>query len=98
MGKKPLGVFCALALCLLTMSCKKLGQAAPPSGPLKYNTINFADAIPAEYGTLIAVTQDPQTPSWVALWFQRPDGAVSTVFVDIQEGRVHDKTLTIPRK
>ncbi len=84
-----------LVLCLTMLSCTKLDQ---PKGPLTYETIKFNNAIPQEYGPLIGVVQAPQTPGEVGLWFQKSDGSITAVFVNIQTGKIHDKTLTIPRK
>lgn len=93
MVRNPVGALCILAVCLVTVSCKKLG-----SGPLTYETVKFADAISQDYGTVIGVTQNPQTPASVGLWFQRSDGTITLVFVDIEKGKIYDKALTIPRK
>lgn len=95
MVRKHVVALCILALCLAIISCAKLDPA--PTGPLTYQTM-FADAIPKDYGPLIGVTQNPGAAQWVGLWFQRSDGSIAVVFVNIQEGRIGDKALTIPRK
>ena len=93
----------ALLLCSAALgltACHKLerGPAAAPRlmGPLKFDPAKFADAIPLDYGTLVGVTQN--SPGWVGLWFQRPDETIVAAFVNIDEGRLYDKSLTIPRK
>jgi hypothetical protein len=86
-----------VALCLA--SCQKLdrGPAAPKApGPLKFDVAQFQDAIPLDYGTLVGVTQN--SPGWVGLWFQRPDNTIVAAFVNIDEGRLYEKSLSIPRK
>lgn len=93
----------ALALCLLTaclsaISCQKLGSPVKPTGPLTYETAKFPDAIPTNYGSLIGVTQNPQNAEWVGLWFQRTDGTIAAVFVNVVDGRINDRALTIARK
>jgi hypothetical protein len=89
--------FCILVVCLATVSCKKLESAGPKLvGPLAFEPAKFADAIPDEYGTLVGVTQS--SPAWVGLWFQKPDRTIIAVFVNIDEGRIYEKALTIPRK
>ncbi len=98
MVRKHVVALCMFALCLATVSCKKLGEATKPTGPLTYESAKFADAIPQDYGPLIGVTQNPKDAGWVGLWFQRSDGTIVAVFVNIQEGRIYDKALTIPRK
>ena len=99
MKRKLVYVFCILAVCLAIASCKKLESDGPRiSGPLAFEPTKFADAIPDEYGTLVGVTQNSQSPKWVALWFQRPDKRITAVFVNIEEGKIYEKALTIPRK
>jgi hypothetical protein len=97
MVKKHVLALCILALFLATVSCVKLDQPTKP-GPLTYETIKFADAIPQDYGPLIGVTENPQSGGWVGLWFQRSDGTIAAVFVNINDGRIFGKALTIPRK
>jgi len=95
--KNTIGVLCVIALSLT--SCQKLerGPTAPKvQGPLKFDVSKFTDAIPLEYGTLIGVTQN--SPGWVGLWFQRPDNSIVASFVNIDDGRLWEKSLTIPRK
>jgi hypothetical protein len=89
---------CLLALCLPVMSCKKLESASTPTGPLSLQTTKIYDAIPEEYGTLIGVTQNGQSPKWVGLWFQKPDKTIVGVFVNVEQGVFYNKTVSIPRK
>jgi hypothetical protein len=97
MTRKLVCAFCILTVCLVTVSCKKLDAGGPKmSGPLAFEPAKFADAIPDEYGTLIGVTQN--SPGWVGLWFQKPDKTITAVFVNIDQGKIYEKALTIPRK
>ena len=98
MVRKHAVALCILALCLATVSCTKLGEPTKLTGPLTWEAAKFGDAIPQEYGPLIGLTQNPQAPGWVGLWFQRSDGTIAAVFINTQEGRIYDKTLRIPRK
>jgi hypothetical protein len=98
MARKRRIALSILAVCLVLVSCKKLGQPTNPTGPLTYETARFIDAIPKDYGPLISVTQNPQTPAWVGLWFQRSDGSITVVFVNTIQGKIYETTLTIPRK
>ena len=88
----------ASLLCVWRQSRAQSSASPSPPGPLNWETAKFADAIPHDYGPLIGLTQNPQTPGWVGLWFQRSDGTIAAVFVNPQEGRIAEKTLTIPRK
>ena len=88
-----------VVVALSLVSCQKLerGPAAPKApGPLKFDVAKFQDAIPLDYGTLVGVTQN--SPGWVGLWFQRSDNTIVAAFVNIDEGRLYEKSLTIPRK
>jgi len=67
-------------------------------GELKLQPAKFTDAIPDDYGPLIGVTQNARDPAWIGLWFQKADKTVNAVFVNIEQGRIYEKTLTIPRK
>jgi hypothetical protein len=99
MTGKLVCAFCILAVCLATFSCKKLESEGPKmSGPLAFEPSKFADAIPDDYGTLIGVTQNSQSPMWISLWFQKPDKTITAVFVNVEQGKIYEKTLTIPRK
>jgi hypothetical protein len=96
MAARIFGAACILAVCLATASCKKLESKVP--GPLAFEPSKFTDAIPDEYGTLVGVTQNPQSPGWVGLWFQKPDRSITAVFVNVEQGKIYEKALTIPRK
>ena len=96
---RSLGGLCVLAVCLVTLSCRKLEPINEmQAGQLKLGPTQFADAIPDDYGPLIGVTQNSQYPAWATLWFQKPDKTINAVFVNINQGRIYEKTLTIPRK
>jgi hypothetical protein len=94
--RKHILVLSILALCLGFVSCAKLNPT--PTGPLTYETNKFVDAIPQDYGQLIGVTQNPELAQLVDLWFQKSDGTIAAVSVNIREGKIGEKTLTIPRK
>ncbi|MBI3849407.1 MAG: hypothetical protein HY298_03805 [Verrucomicrobia bacterium] len=97
--KRLLGTLCVLILCLATLSCTKIEPVnTHGAGQLKLDPTKFADAIPDDYGPLIGVTQNAENPAWVGLWFQKSDRTITAVFVNIDQGRIHEKTLTIPRK
>jgi hypothetical protein len=94
-------ISCVLVLALATISCEKLETkpaGGTTAGPLKFETSRFADAIPLDYGDLIAVTQNPQAGRWAALWFSKPDKSVAVVFVDTENGKIFEKSLLVPRR
>jgi len=97
--RRFVGALFILAVCLVTCSCRKIEPvSANAAGPLQFTPTKFADAIPDDYGPLIGLTQNPTDPGWVGLWFQKPDRTITAVFVQISQGRIYEKTLTIPRK
>ena len=77
----------------MTVSCKKL-----ETGPLKYETARFTDAVPQDYGSLIGVSQNSQAPDWVVLWFQKSDGTIVAVSVNVNQATIWEKVLTLPRR
>jgi NAD-dependent oxidoreductase involved in siderophore biosynthesis len=84
-------VLCGLGLGLL--SCEKLDQARPEG-----QRIIQTDAIPLEYGDLVAVTADPAV-KWAALWFQaNEDNTIRVVWVDMLPGEVQEEVVVIPRR
>jgi hypothetical protein len=95
---RSLGGLCILALCLVTFSCRKLEPVNVLRAELKLDPTKFGDAIPDDYGPLIGVTQNADNPAWVGLWFQKQDKTITAVSVNINQGRIYEKTLTIPRK
>lgn len=97
--RRSVGALFILAVCLVTFSCRKIEPVnARVAGELKLEPARFADAIPDDYGPLIGVSQNPSDPGWVGLWFQKSDRTITAVFVHIDQGRIYEKTLTIPRK
>ena len=99
MERKPIVTLCILTVCLSAISCSKLQPASvPQSGPLTFEATKLSNAIPDEYGALIGVTQNAADPKWTTLWFQKSDKTIAAIFVNTNEGRIHEKSLTIPRK
>lgn len=92
-------LLCVLAVCLGTSSCqKRTPVSSGVAGELKFQPAKFTDGIPDDYGPLIGVTQNPADAAWVGLWFQKQDRTITAVFVNVNQGSLFEKTLTIPRK
>lgn len=90
---------CVLGLGLAVSSCKKIeSEAAPAPAVFSLEPVKFQDAIPAEYGSLIAVTTDTTYSGWAQLWFEKPDKSIVVVRVSYISGTMHPKVMTIPRK
>jgi hypothetical protein len=90
-------ILAAFLAAVATVACTKL-DAGPDKlvGPLAFKPAGVTSAIAEEYGTLIGVSQP--SPEWSALWFQKSDKSIVAVFVNVQEGKIYEKGLTIPRK
>jgi hypothetical protein len=97
-GSKLLVFAVVIGLCLLGSSCRKIADVSKPTGPLPHEPVKFTDAVPQDYGNLIAVTQNPDRTAWVTLWFQKPDGTVMAVPMNGVDGRFGEHVLRIPRK
>lgn len=95
MSRRALTVLCALIVLLGLAACQKLDA---PEGELPRAGAAFLDAVPAEYGALVAVTSHAGRPDIAQLWFRKDDGSIVVVYVDFVEGRILDRVLTIPRR
>lgn len=96
--RKAIVALFILAACLVSISCKKLHEPIKPPGLLTIEAPKFRDAIPKEYGPLISVTSNSQLPSWFGLWFQKSDGTITVIFVEVDQGNLDTRVMTIPRK
>ncbi len=98
MPGKILGALAVVLLALGLASCERLPRAQMPTASLNLNTLTAVDAIPLEYGDLVAVTSDAQLPHSVQMWFQKPDKSIVVVFVDYRNHFMLPRTLSIPRR
>lgn len=97
MVRRQILVLLLIVVTLVAVSCKKMEEASKPTGPLAFEAAKYTDAIPQDYGNLVAVTVNT-TNAWAGLWFQKTDGTVTLVPVNVQTGKLGDKFLKIPRK
>ncbi len=88
----PLGLFC-----LIWSGCAKLPSQTPEPGALTLLAEELKDAIPLDYGDLIAVTTSETHPGWAQLWFQREDKSVVVAYVHFSIRRLGARALLIPR-
>jgi hypothetical protein len=91
-----------LALCFLLGACQKLETVRPLEGrgrgDLPKEKLAFLDALPADYGDLIAVTSHADYPIWAQAWFQRADKSIVVVWVNARTGAMLEDVLVIPRR
>lgn len=73
---------------LASAGCEKLDQ--PENFPAM-------EAIPATFGELVNVTQDPHWPYAAVLWFEQPDKTIVAVRVNISRGEIATKTVKFTR-
>ena len=97
-GKKVIPIAIFIMCCLVFVSCQKLPERGRPARPLKVETLPSLDAIPLEYGNLVAVTTSGEQPGRVQLWFEKQDKTIVVVRVDYISGRPYPAALIIPRK
>jgi len=88
----------ALVLAAGVCGCQKLDEPRARREPLPAESPRFTDAIPLEYGDLVGVTLNPDSPSWAGLWFQGSDRAITVVWVNTTEARIYDQVTSIPRR
>ena len=91
-----------LALCFALGACQRLESVRPfeglGPGELRKQALPFKDAIPAEYGDLVAVTSHAGYPTWAQAWFVRADKSIVVVWINSRSGQVLPDVLTIPRR
>jgi hypothetical protein len=92
----PVLAFLVVA-CLAATACEKLPSGGA-GGEGQVDASKLADAIPLEYGNLIAATTNTYDPRWVTLWFEKPDKTIILVGVQQSNGRVWTQPRVIGRK
>jgi hypothetical protein len=85
-----------VVLVLLALSCTRLPDAG--SGEIASQELPQMDAIPANWGQLIAVSNVTHYPDHVQLWFQDSDGAIRMVPYSVTGGNFVGHYRMIPRK
>jgi hypothetical protein len=98
MSGRILAGLAVAALGLTAASCEPLPRPQKQAATLVAQTMPYTDAIPAEFGDLIAVTTDSRLPHSVQLWFQKADKSIVLVFADHRNHFISPQTITIPRR
>ena len=96
MPGKVLIIVSILVLCLGFASCAKREHPPVPEGSLGATTNPHLDAIPRDYGRLVQVTSRGER--WSALWFEKEDGTIAVVSVNLGDRTMDSTGLLIPRK
>ena len=98
MLKETFTLLCGFVLSLGLISCEKLKQVDITKGPLPFEKAKMPDAIPLEYGELVAVIRPSGSRNKAVLWFKKPDKTIVVVGVNYWRGVMDPGVLTIPRR
>jgi hypothetical protein len=82
-----------LALSATSLACQKIEE--PYGGEIDVSTIPLSDTIPADFGKLVGTTIEGE---WTRLVFERADGAIVIVAVNINREFISDRVFIIPRE
>ncbi len=98
-GRKVIPIAISVMPSIVFLSCQKLPESnRAVAGPLKVESLPSLDAIPLEYGNLVAVTSSSDNPGRAQLWFEKQDKTIVVVRVDYVRGVPYPTALIIPRK
>ena len=98
MNKRTTVVLAAVLLGLGTIACQKITERERPEPTLTFEQIEFADAIPLDYGELIAITPSGSQLHTALLWFEQPDKTIVVVYVNVSRGVLVDRAMKISRR
>lgn len=96
MPGKVLIIVSILVLCLGFASCAKRKHPPVPEGSVGTMTNPYLDAIPRDYGRLVQVTSRGE--EWSALWFEKEDGTIVVVSVNLGARTMYSTGPVIPRR
>jgi hypothetical protein len=83
---------------LAAVACQPLDEPPMARGPLEIETLaEGVDAIPLQYGNLVAVAPLPGQPFTQVLWFEQADRSLVAVRVNASLGSI-TQVLTVPRR
>ena len=93
---KKLFVVILLISISVSFSCRRISPGL--EGELKRINVSDLRGIPAEFGSLIAVTTTAAaSPGWAQLWFQDDEKTIRMVRVKYTENRIAEDVIIIPR-
>jgi hypothetical protein len=86
-------------MALLSLSCAKLPEPGmEEKGLVALEELRDVGSIPAEFGSLISVTNSPKAPTWFQLWFQDEDGNVRMLNYSSDFNNLHQQVRLFHRK
>ena len=80
----------------LLVSCTRVQQPTPGM-LLETVKLTSPNAIPLEYGSLVSVTANQESPNWAQLWFKSDDGSIRVVSVGFFDRQMLENVTLIPR-
>ena len=83
---------------LFLFSCTKIEPQRPEQGSFKIEKLPAADSLPLNWGKLVAVSNEPDFPNWIQLWFEDEGGNLRLVPYSIGTNRLEGTAVLIPRK
>ena len=84
-------------LVLLVVSCARLPSASPEEGGLATETLSDKGSIPAEWGSLVSVYDNPvKQTTW--LWFEDEEGNVRAVLYHRRSEELYSTVRLIRRR
>jgi len=91
-----------LAIAFVLTACQRLETVRPLEsrgrGELRKERLPFKDALPADFGDLVAVTGIGNHPTWSQAWFVRPDKSIAVVWINSETGDMLEEAVIIPRR
>ncbi len=91
-------VLSSMLALLIATSCAKLPEKpAPLRGDVAYVQMVAKDAIPADWGHLVAVSNSADSGHVFQLWFEDEAGAVRVAFYDVRANVFQSDGRLIPR-
>jgi hypothetical protein len=96
-------ILVGLTLLLGATGCTRLRTDRPIKaslgpGSLPRVKIVARDALPLEFGDIVAVTSRADYSNWTQAWFVRPDKSIVIVWINSQTGYILEDALEIPRR
>ena len=100
MRGQPLNTVMVLGLVACAAACTRLPPESQPGmpGSLPVETLDDLLTIPAEWGTLAAVSNDPLSTNITRLWVEDEEGTVRLVFYNNLTSRFHHQAGVIRRR
>ena len=97
---QPLNTVMVLGLVACVAACTRLPPESQPGmpGSLPVEILDNVLTIPAEWGTLAAVDNDPSAPNHTRLWFEDEEGTIRLVAYNRYGSHLQTRVAVIRRR